>query len=163
MEIRACTDLDLAALTSRWPVPGGVHEAHLARARAGRAPYLVAWEDDEPLGAAVLRRDGVIGDDARAAFPEAAGLCHLQVRPEHRGSGVGTALVAAAEQEARRRGHPTVAMGVGEDNLDAQRLYARLGYRATGVRDVIEYDWMGPDGAVHHAQEHDQLLVKHLL
>lgn len=160
--IRPCTEDDLGDLTAQWPVPGGVHEAHHARQLRGDAAYLVAWRDTTPLGSVVLRRDGYTGERGRAAHPESVEICHLQVREEHRGQGVGTALIAAAEHEALRHGHRVVAMGAADDNPGALRLYERLGYRATGIVDVTEYDWVGEDGVVHHAREHDQLLLKNL-
>jgi RimJ/RimL family protein N-acetyltransferase len=55
-----------------------------------------------------------------------------------------------------------MAVGVAEDNPDAERLYRRLGYRPTGVIDVSQYDWITPEGAVRHETERDQLLVKDL-
>lgn len=161
-EIRPCAEAELDVLTARWPVPGGVHEAHHARQLRGRATYLVAWRGETPLGSVVLRRDGYNGERGSVAYPEAVEICHLQVRPEHRGQGVGTALIAGAEREALRHGHRVVAMGADDDNPGALRLYERLGYRVTGIVDITEYDWVDEDGAVHHAREHDQLLVKRL-
>jgi GNAT superfamily N-acetyltransferase len=42
---------------------------------------------------------------------------------------VGTALLAAAEDEARRRGLPYMALMVTDENAPALGLYARSGYR----------------------------------
>jgi ribosomal protein S18 acetylase RimI-like enzyme len=44
-------------------------------------------------------------------------------------AGVGSALLAAAESEARRRGVPYMALMVSEENEAARRLYERDGYR----------------------------------
>ena len=55
-----------------------------------------------------------------------------------------------------------VGLGAADVIPGALRLYERLGYRATGIVDVTEYDWVGEDGVVHHAREHDQLLLKNL-
>ncbi|GAA1295572.1 GNAT family N-acetyltransferase [Brachybacterium alimentarium] len=162
MDIRSCTAADLSLLTSLWPLRGEVHEAHFARQQEGRSEYLVAWRDGVPLGSAVVRWDGCSGAQARASHPDAFEICHLQVRPERRGQGVGTQLIAAAEHEALTRGHRVAAMAVGDDNARAQRLYERLGYRTTGIFDVTEYDWTADDGTLHHARERDQLLLKQL-
>jgi GNAT superfamily N-acetyltransferase len=51
----------------------------------------------------------------------------LYVRPEHRGAGVGEALVAAAAQIARERGAAHVRWFTALDNRRAQRLYERVG------------------------------------
>ncbi|QCU76939.1 GNAT family N-acetyltransferase [Citricoccus sp. SGAir0253] len=162
MDVRPCTDADLSVLCSRWETPGGVHEAHHARQRAGQATYLVAWQDQEPLGSGVLQWGGCIGSNARTAYPGAVELNHLQVRGQYRGQGVGSALIAAAEDSASQAGRYQVAVGVAEDNPDAERLYRRLGYRPTGIIDVSEYDWITPEGMLRHETERDHLLVKDL-
>ena len=51
--------------------------------------------------------------------------------PEHRGRGVGTALVAFAEERIFRE-HRNVFMCVSDFNHGARRLYERLGYRLVG-------------------------------
>ncbi|MGY5766561.1 N-acetyltransferase family protein [Brachybacterium sp. DNPG3] len=160
MDIRPCTPADLRVLTVKWPVPGGVHEAHAANAAHGAADYLVAWRQGEPLGSAVIRWAGYHGAEGHAAHPGVVEICHLHVRPEHRGQGVGTALIVGSERRAVERGHRRIAVGVADDNPDARRLYERLGYRPTGVVDVIEYDWIDADGVTHHAMERDQMLLK---
>lgn len=160
MDIRPCTADDLRVLTVSWPVSGGVHEAHAAEAANGTSDYLVAWRQDEPLGSAVIRWAGYDGAEGRAAHPDAVEICHLQVRSEHRGKGVGTALIVFSERRAFERGHRRIAVGVADDNPDARKLYERLGYWPTGIVDVSEYDWIDADGVTHHALEHDQMLLK---
>lgn len=160
MDVRPCNAADLSVLIAGWPVPGGVHEAHVAHAANGSSDYLVAWHHSAPLGSAVIRWAGYVGAEGRAAYPDAVEICHLQVRPEHRGRGVGTALIAAAEQRASERGHRCIAVGVADDNPEARALYERLGYRPTGIVDVSEYDWVDADGATHHARELDQMFLK---
>src|SRR4029453_13703215 len=49
-----------------------------------------------------------------------------------RGGGIGTALVRAGEDTARRLGHDRITLGVGLDNPRARRLYERLGYSDWG-------------------------------
>ena len=61
MDIRPCTAADLTVLTEKWPVPGGVHEAHASNAAHGSSDCLVAWRDGEPLGSAVIRWTGFVG------------------------------------------------------------------------------------------------------
>jgi ribosomal protein S18 acetylase RimI-like enzyme len=56
-------------------------------------------------------------------------VAYMAVEPERQGTGVGTALLAAAEDEARRRGLPFIALMVTEENERGRRLYERAGYR----------------------------------
>jgi len=56
-------------------------------------------------------------------------VAYMAVEPGARGAGVGAALLAAAENEARRRLLPYMALMVTEENEAARRLYERAGYR----------------------------------
>lgn len=64
--------------------------------------------------------------------PGTAWLELLSVDPQQRGRGVGTALILAAQGEARRRGCHTLAGCVADDNPRARALYERLGFVAAG-------------------------------
>jgi ribosomal protein S18 acetylase RimI-like enzyme len=55
-------------------------------------------------------------------------IAYMAVEPASRRNGVGAALLAAAEDEARRRGLPYMALMVTEENDAARRLYERDGY-----------------------------------
>ena len=57
----------------------------------------------------------------------------IAVSSEARGLGLGTKLMNAAEDRARSEGYPLMALGVLGINLNAIRLYERLGYRITGT------------------------------
>jgi ribosomal protein S18 acetylase RimI-like enzyme len=56
-------------------------------------------------------------------------LYSLRVRPEWQGQGLGTRLIAAAEEALLARGFTTAVIAAGKDNPGAQRLYQRLGYQ----------------------------------
>ena len=129
--IRPCLDADIEALERVWPNGG-----HAAHAHQAYRTYLVAWDDREPVGVAVILWDGPFHADVRAALPDAVEIGNIHVRPEWRGRGVGTALITDAETRIDRG---TVTIGVGIDNPDAERLYRRLGYADTGLRWTIDY------------------------
>ncbi len=65
-------------------------------------------------------------------------LYHFEICKEMRGQGIGTGLLRYAEQLLGDAGYTRVALGVDEGNIDARRLYERLGYvadqRLAGVR-----------------------------
>lgn len=59
------------------------------------------------------------------------------VSPEHRGRGVGTQLLAFAEERIFRKS-PNVFLCVSSFNVDARRLYERLGYVLVGeLKDYV--------------------------
>jgi ribosomal protein S18 acetylase RimI-like enzyme len=55
----------------------------------------------------------------------------IAVVPEHRGQGIGHALLAAIEKEACRRGCAKITLEVRSDNALARDLYRRCGFRGT--------------------------------
>jgi [ribosomal protein S18]-alanine N-acetyltransferase len=63
-----------------------------------------------------------------------ADVLTIAVRPGHWGQGIGSALLAALLDEARRRGCVQVFLEVRADNPRAQGLYQRRGFEEIGVR-----------------------------
>jgi len=98
----------------------------------------LARKKDEPAAEPEVRR----------WLPGVPRLDHLEVLGPFTRRGIGTALIRAAEDTARRLGHERMALGVGVDNRDARRLYERLGYVDWGHGSVVgtwvEYDDDGP-------------------
>jgi GNAT superfamily N-acetyltransferase len=161
-QVRPCTERDLVLLRELMPSFDDVAGHHYDQQRAGTATFLVCWYGDEPLGWGLVQWQGCLGEHARAAYASCVELNHLQVRPEYRGRGAGTAILAAAERLVRDRGLDRLAVSVGVENPDAARLYRRLGYRPTAVLDDCSYSWFDAEGHRHDEVETAQLLVKDL-
>lgn len=166
IEIREATAADLPALED---VLGGRdafrHRPRLMLQDAGRASYLVAFEDGMPVGHLLLKWGG--GTDVVvwehldvATCPEVE---DLRVREDRRREGIGSALMAAAEARARASGYPRIGLGVGAGNEGARALYERRGYRDAGVP---RYDVADPavdaDGDPSSRRETVLYLVKPL-
>ena len=83
--------------------------------------YLVAWEGDEPLGHAHL------------ALTDPPEVQDVEVLEQHRGRGIGTALVEAAEREAAARGFDRLTITVSTGKPEVQALYERAGFRDAGL------------------------------
>jgi DNA invertase Pin-like site-specific DNA recombinase len=63
-----------------------------------------------------------------------ARIMSFVVGPEHRGRGVGRALISAAEDWARQRGARDNMLTTHKRSSDAHRFYRSVGYEATGYR-----------------------------
>lgn len=151
LQVRELTASDVDRIEADEP-PGKGFVREMWRLQAdGVSVLLVAWIRTDPVGSGQL--------DLRTSPVE---LKNLSVRPDVRGRGIGSTLVAAAESWARRHGHTRVGMGVGIDNPDARRLYERLGYAPTGRISTVTYDYVDAEGVAHRATETDELLVKRL-
>jgi ribosomal protein S18 acetylase RimI-like enzyme len=59
-------------------------------------------------------------------------------------------------------GVTAACIGVAEVNHRAQRLYTRLGYTNTGIREISRYDYPDARGVLREIVEHDMLLVRRL-
>ena len=64
-------------------------------------------------------------------------LTSLWVEPSRRGSGIATSLCDALVVWAKERGARRLQLWVTETNVEATRLYARLGFVATGERQPV--------------------------
>jgi GNAT superfamily N-acetyltransferase len=103
------------------------------------APYLRTFEviDADPSHLLVVAEAGsdVVGTLQLSVLPTLvrrgalrAQLEAVHVRSDHRGSGLGSAMVGWAVEEARRRGCAVVQLTSQKRRADAHRFYLRLGF-----------------------------------
>ena len=90
-------------------------------------------------------------------------LFALDVGPESRRRGVGTALVKAVEETAVRGDLDEVNLEVGIGNEDAVRLYRRLGYRTFGDTVMDRWQRVLADGSIEVVEEPSFVMVKKLV
>ncbi len=67
-------------------------------------------------------------------------ITQVCVLPEHRGQGIGEALLAANMEEVKRRGFHMLSLTVTEANAGAVELYKRLGYSVQRVFDAFVWE-----------------------
>ena len=112
--------------------PGGQNAALSDDARARLVPglrahpaafVLLAFRAGEPAGIAVC----VWGFSTFAAKPS-VNIHDLAVLPEHRGAGIGGALLDEVARRAREREAGRVTLEVHDTNHGAKRLYERHGF-----------------------------------
>jgi [ribosomal protein S18]-alanine N-acetyltransferase len=100
--------------------------------------YLVAEDGDVLYGG--NRKDGLAGYAGMMFVPGAPGkggtadVLTIAVSRASWGKGIGSALLGALTDEARRRGCTSVFLEVRKDNPRARGLYLRRGFQEIGVR-----------------------------
>ena len=108
------------------------YPAWLANPENQRTFWQVAWDGDRMAGMMLARLDEADAerpDDGRHGHTE-----HIYVRPQWRGRGLASALIAYSLQLLKAQGATEVELGVDAENESAAfRLYERLGYRTFSV------------------------------
>jgi len=106
-------------LTARYPEPG-VRHIRLDPDEVGgdRGGFFVAYRGDQAVGCGAVRllEDG------------SAEIKRMYVMPEERGTGVGKAILAVIEGEARRLGALRLVLETGTRQPEAIGLYRRAGF-----------------------------------
>lgn len=106
------------------PLTEGARERLAGGLRAHPAAFvLMAFANDEPVGIAVC----VWGFSTFAGRPS-VNLHDLAVTPEHRGRGIGRALLRAVADRARERNACKVTLEVHASNARAKALYESEGF-----------------------------------
>ena len=114
------------------------------------AHYIAGWMQPSDFGTVALSDGGdpigavwgrlLTSEDPGYGFvSETVPELTMGVLPEHRGSGAGTALMAAVITQAREAGFEALSLSV-EDHNPASRLYARAGFNKvdrTGDSDTM--------------------------
>jgi ribosomal protein S18 acetylase RimI-like enzyme len=74
-------------------------------------------------------------------------LINIALHPEARGSGLGSLLIRALQEEAATSAKP-LTLTVSPQNIGAQRLYAKLGFTAVSNNGAyLEMAWPAPENA----------------
>lgn len=128
MEISELRDDDVAAVVALWERCGLVRppndpHADIRRARGASAATVL-----------VGRTDGAVVATAMAGFDGHRGwVYYLAVEPARQRSGLGRAMLDAAESWLRARGAPKIMLMVGCDNAAVLGFYEALGYAPSPV------------------------------
>jgi ribosomal protein S18 acetylase RimI-like enzyme len=128
--------------------PFGDGQPLSAEARAGLIPGLVqhggarvflAYDGDVPAGVAIC----LVGFSSFKGKP-LVNIHDIAVSPQFRGRGVGRALMAAVETDARRLGCCKITLEVRSDNARAMALYRDLGFVSSTPAET--FFWTKPLG-----------------
>lgn len=118
-EARVLIEALNAELSGRYPEDGATHfRLDADEVAPGCGAFFIARRAGTPIGCGAVRRlDASAGEIKR-----------MYVTPEARGHGVGRAVLAALEAEARRLGLTRLVLETGDRQPEAIALYERFGY-----------------------------------
>jgi ribosomal protein S18 acetylase RimI-like enzyme len=88
-------------------------------------------------------------------------LFAFRVKPAWRNRGIGRVIMDFVESDLRDRGFKFITLNVAKDNLDALRLYKRLGYRVIGSRSG-NWTYRDHTGRLQYVHEPDWRMIKGL-
>jgi GNAT superfamily N-acetyltransferase len=119
-------------------MPGDVYASRVrAEIARGHATVLVADVDGQVAGFLFAG----IEPESWKELRDVAGYVHdLVVDEAHRHAGVGTALMASAIEWFDARGVSRVMLWTAQQNVSAQRLFHRLGFRPTMIELSLDRD-----------------------
>jgi ribosomal protein S18 acetylase RimI-like enzyme len=109
-------------------VPDAAHafwEGSLAAAARGERIVFGAWDGDQLVGTVTLVLD------LPPNQPHRAEIAKMMTRVSHRGRGIATALLKAAEAAAKEKGRSLLVLDTATEE-GAAGLYERLGYTRAG-------------------------------
>ncbi len=156
---RVARPADVAAIAGLWiaanvarqaelglplgPVPGGgiaEAEQQVQRRLGDPASFAQLVEEDGELVAMALVLQALDQDGASAdPLPGLAHISMVAVRPDCWGRGLGAEVLGLAQLDARRRGFTHAQLWTHETNRRAQRVYERLGWKASGRTKFDDY------------------------
>ncbi|RYP34411.1 hypothetical protein DL767_004280 [Monosporascus sp. MG133] len=121
-----------------------------------RNPLISTWAAKDAEGGTLLGFVQLVRGKTTKCLEESStdldpnGLAHLQrlyVDSRAHGGGIGSRLVAVAEERARAEGFAKMWLTVWEENKRVRRLYERLGFAKVGKTDFVmgecvQRDWV---------------------
>lgn len=114
-----------------WNKPRSIYGKYIKEQNTNFRTIFIAKIEEKFCGYATIKWKSDYQLFSLNNIPE---ISDLNVLPEFRKKGIGTALIQHCESTAKTRGHAEIGLGVGmtRDYGSAQRLYVQLGYLPDG-------------------------------
>lgn len=134
MQVRQASPADRDGVVALWHAAGLTRPwndpfTDFDRALAGATSTVLVGVDGSELVAVAM-----VGDDGHRGW-----IYYVAVPPDRRGTGLGVAIMHAAEDWLRARGCPKVQLMVREGNEAVVGFYGALGYERTEVHTLGKF------------------------
>lgn len=164
--LESVREKDLHALETSMPIPDVIfqHRWLIREQAAGNLDYVIARQSKYPVGRGLILWHGYVIPILMKAFPQTPVIRSVEVLPQFRGAGIGTAIVHELERRASERGYTQISLGVMPENVLARKLWHRLGYVDWdgGAIDAVS-TYEGPHGETVTREERFIPMRKQLL
>ena len=128
--------------------------------KAGKSlMWLVELPGVAVLGQAFVLLNSVDVDAADGV--SRAYLFAFRVKPQWQNRGIGQYLMQFIEQDLQKRGFRYVTLNVARNNLDAIRLYQRIGYKIIGPRSGL-WSYRDHEGRLQQVNEPSWRMMKRI-
>jgi len=159
VKIREATEKDLPSLEwggefSRFRL---LYRRAMKEAKQGRQILLVADCNKDIVGQMFILFSTVHADPR--PIPYTGYLYSFRVKSEFRNQGIGGSLIERAEEILAERAFRRVLIGVAKENVDAQRLYERYGYKII-ADDPGEWSFVDHENQVQKVVEPTYIMEK---
>lgn len=137
----------------------------LAAQERGELVQIVAWNDERPIGKAMVLFPGYEEYSVSGEREVCGEIRDVAVEPEARRLGVATAMIAALEAAVRERGLSRIGLSVAlaDDDAPARDLYAKLSYEIAHGPFITSTNLYDEDGQPIHVGAVMSYLTKSLL
>jgi ribosomal protein S18 acetylase RimI-like enzyme len=131
--IKVATPEHVALLKEHMPTDNmpDTHRQRFKLQQEGKGLYLLAWQEQLPVGYVLLHFRHPPYHSSCQHYPECAYVEALTTRPDKQRQGVATSLMQIAEVYTRQHRAECIGLSVGVDNGPAQALYRKLAYQPT--------------------------------
>lgn len=143
-----------------WPKPQALFDTYLEEQDQAQRVIWIGFLDNKVAGYVTLKWQSEYRYFRDQDIPE---IMDLNVLPDFRNQGVGSSLLARAEETARQKKH-VVGLGVGlyAGYGSAQRLYVKNGYIPDGQGATYRYQPIQPGDSVPLDDDFVLWLIKKL-
>ena len=164
--LRLATMFDRGAMEV-LPFTGGMPDKVIRRLEMQELGHMVlalALIDDRIVGNLLLKWNCPEDPFLKRRLPPCAEIEDFAVAGELQGRGIGSHLLAYAEQQTRDHGDTRLGLAVGQENVRAKNLYLRRGFEVMPDSDHrVSWFAPNPDGSSRVDSEECVYMMKDLL
>jgi len=129
MNIQKCRKKDLNVLNKCLPMVKNKHQWRFDIQKQNKGAYLIAWQNNRPVGCLVLLFEGVDIAKIKNILPTCPDINYLYIHEDYRKRGIATSLIKEACEICVKNGYRQIGLLVDKNNKLAIELYISFGFK----------------------------------